>query len=155
MFEPLEEFRKKNSYNKDIPVSFLKNKAAQKKNSTAVGTFNDVIDEKAEENFNQNIDEFISNLSVLEQNLLRKPSEQSVREYKTSISLFLKKMSTNFKSFQFYTRKKHEKVMKVIYQVVDKDLNEIYKKVVSGNLQGLMLLDKLKEIKGLIIDLKR
>lgn len=37
---------------------------------------------------------------------------------------------------------------------MDKKLEELYKGVISKQLTGLMLLDKLHSIKGLIVDLK-
>ena len=104
-----------------------------------------------EEDFEEDINSFLEELALLEKKLIETPNEQNIQNYRTSIGKFLKKVSKNYSSFEFYTKKR---LRCKIWKVIDQELEELYRGVIKKNLNGLLLLNKLHEIKGLIIDLK-
>lgn len=146
-----EQFRK-NLNRKYTPSSLGKK---EKKETSQSGNVNKpfaaALEEKAKDNFEQDIDSFLEEIEGLEKTLMESPSRESVDQYRKSISGFLKKVSKNYSAFEFYTRKR---MRCKIWKVMDQKLEDLYKGVISKQLKGLLLLDKLHEIKGLIVDLK-
>ncbi len=142
----------KNSYSShSLPVSFLKNKSKKKLEKTSGKDFSNIVQGKGEGLFESDINQFLEQLESLEQELVDKPNSDTVFKYKKGISDFLTRLTKNYKHFEFYNRKKYRCK---IWTVVDKQLEDLFNGVVSTQLKGIMLLDKLQEIKGLIIDLK-
>lgn len=117
-------------------------------------SFTAALEEKAFDNFEQDVDDFLDQLDSLGQDLIEKPNRESVDNYRNAIGGFLKKVSKNYAPFEFYSRRRRDTRKYQIWQVMDLKLDELYKGIISRQLTGLMLLDKLHSIKGLIVDLK-
>lgn len=147
-----EEY-KKNFQNK-IKTSFLKSSLGTKNKKTISNTsvsFHSVLEEQAEENFKDNIENFLEELTLLEKKMIDSPTIETVEAYRKKIGDFLSNVSKNFQPFEFYRARK---IKCKIFKVIDKELDQLYKNIIAGQLKGLHLLDKLKYIKGLFIDLK-
>jgi uncharacterized protein YaaR (DUF327 family) len=141
-----DEFRKR-MFNQKFNQNNIRKKSKESKNVS----FSNIVEEKAEENFSRDIDEFLIDLSKLEKNLMDHPNEETIESYRKAISGFFKNMSANYQILDFSRKKgKSQKILRVI----DQELDNLYKEVFGNNLRGLMLLGKLQKIKGLIIDLK-
>ena len=134
---------------KSIENKNISNK--QKLSKSKTKSFSDTLEDNAKNDYFKDFDEFLQKLNNLEKSLIDNPSEMSVKKYRDSISVFLKKMSRNYQKFEFYRRRKGTYR---IWKVIDHKLEELYKGVVTKQLKGMMLLGDLKQIKGLIVDMK-
>ncbi|PKL14393.1 MAG: hypothetical protein CVV50_02550 [Spirochaetae bacterium HGW-Spirochaetae-6] len=149
-----DDYRKR-LFNRPLGGNVLK-----KKNKTgepaSKPVFQGALEEKGLELYESELDTFLGQLEQLEKNLLDKPNEETVRKYRRGMGDFLSKVSKNYAHFEFYKRKfgGQSKIKYNIWNVIDRDLEKLYQDVVKGQLKGFMLLDKLKEMKGLIIDLR-
>lgn len=150
-----EEYRKRLK-NKFYPLS-LKNenlaKTDKKISSSAPQSFASALNDKGVDNFNRDIEQFLKTLESKEKSLIASPCSKTIREYREAIGNFLKKASKNYNAFPFYKNRRHNIVIKT-WQVLDTKLEKIYKDVIGKQINGVMLLDQLQSVKGLIIDLK-
>jgi uncharacterized protein YaaR (DUF327 family) len=154
MLDPMvpEEYRKGSPQSRVPSYLLNRNKKNQKVSANQTRNFASAIEDKAEEQFKGEVDSFLKKLDVLEKALLDNPTEKTVFEYRNSIGSFLKKTSRNYGAMEFYKRRSPNPLK--LWRTLDSDLESIYKGVVSKQLKGMMLLDKLHSVKGLIIDLK-
>lgn len=153
MLEPLipAELRKKilgPQRKTGFKKSLSKNKEAQGK------SFHSILENQAEDNFITEADNFLEALEDLEQAFLEKPSIETMGRYRKAIGDFLRKVTSNYAHMDFYRTRRGQQTTLRIWQILDNELDKTYREVLSGQVKAFMLLDKLQEIKGLIVDLK-
>ena len=90
----------------------------------------------------------------MEKNLLQNPNAHTISRYRKGVGDFLRKMTANYGHMDFYRVKNGQKKVYRIWQVLDRELDQVCREVIADQLKAFMLLDKLQEVKGLIIDLK-
>lgn len=73
----------------------------QVSSSTESASFASAIEEKAFDNFQQEIDDFVGQIELMGKQLMEKPNRESVDNYRNAIGSFLKQMSKNYASFDF------------------------------------------------------
>ena len=144
MIDPLNNFINKKGIKKDKEEN---KKVNIKKDITSKKSIEDNIIES----FNKEIDEIIQEINNLEKELLKNPSEENIDKYRKVIKQFLSKVNENYKSF-VYKRWKGGQVK--IWQTINKQVDAIYREVISSQVKAFDILEKLSSLKGLIIDLK-
>ncbi|HCL56088.1 MAG TPA: hypothetical protein DHW82_03650 [Spirochaetia bacterium] len=151
-----EEYRKKFQLNQN------KNQGIRKKddfnNSSEIGSkkFESAIQEVENKKFVSDIDEFLKTLEKAEKKVYQNTTETSVEEYRNLLSGFLKKMNQNYRFLDYQKRNRMTGKTNVlrIYKELDNEVKDLGQKVITKQINTLMMLDKMKMIKGLIIDLK-
>ncbi|HOJ49799.1 MAG TPA: DUF327 family protein [Spirochaetota bacterium] len=144
MIDPLYDFINKKILNKE-------NKEIKKVDIKKTDSKKGTIEDKIIESFNKEIDELVEEINILEKELLNKPNEEVIKRYKGRIKAFLEKVNNNYKSF-IYKRWRGGQVK--IWQALDKKVEALYKELITSQVKAFDILEKLKDLKGLIIDLK-
>lgn len=154
MLDPLlpEEFRKKAA---GIQKNAGFKKSAQRKNTAGeTQKFQNLLETRTEEVFSAETDEFLESLETLERDLLEKPGADTIARYRKGVGDFLRKVTSNYAHMDFYRTRNGQKTSFRIWQILDRELDQAYRETLSGQVRAFMMLDRLQEIKGLIIDLK-
>jgi len=153
VLEPLipAELRKKIQ---ETPQKTGFKKSLSKNKETQGKSFHSILENQVEDNFITETDSFLDSLENLEQDFLEKPNITTMGSYRKAIGDFLRKVTSNYAHMDFYRTRRGQQTTFRIWQILDTELDKTYREVLSGQVKAFMLLDKLQEIKGLIIDLK-
>lgn len=103
--------------------------------------------------FHQYIDQFVEEINVMQNELVKNPSLAIVDQYRSSIGIFLRHLLDNYQALPFY-KGIRKKIELKIWTTINSELDTMARNIIAGNVQGFAVLSQLNMIKGLIIDLK-
>lgn len=138
------------------PLSHSSPSKERTKNSSTIkesNFFSSFQEENQKQHYYQDIDECLEFLDEIREDFLKTPSVQNIERYRKVIGNLLEKLAKNYSSQSFYVGIRKRIEMKT-WHTADLELKKIGDQFISGEVSILQILDQMKMIKGLVIDLK-
>ncbi|MBD3246138.1 MAG: DUF327 family protein [Candidatus Omnitrophica bacterium] len=144
--------RNHHSFHTTLPAADTSRKVAKNK---ANSSFRHDLKDSLKEEIKQRLKNLLVDIDAQGQMLLRKRTLESVLQYKTLVRKFLELVIKNVyllkEKIDFSPKGKHN--VFILVENVDNQLEELLKLALDKEINNLALLDKIGEIRGILIDL--
>jgi uncharacterized protein YaaR (DUF327 family) len=103
--------------------------------------------------WNDSLDNLLSAIERQGNELSKRRTFLSLKKYRELVGQFLKEFSSNNHELKEFKDTKNNKSY-VVVKTINKKVDELAEEVMNSQVDNLIILDKIDEIKGLLIDLR-
>lgn len=144
-----------NSVDKPVSLTDVSGKEDKKVSESGGASFQSRLARVEGRNFEERIKEMVGKIIEQGEKLAKKVDIRELKAYKNLISEFLDEVVANSHKFSkqnFLDRRGRYKVYAVIKQI-NEEVDLLTKEVLSGEMDNIKILQKLDDIRGLVLDI--